>query len=314
MSLIIKTRGDKKYLYFAISGAKRLYLGTTDNPKKENIYQAVQYLRDRVRETEEKISELEKLVPVTKEKVEVGHKIQYDLIFFDLDGVIYEKPWYEFSSDLVAVSTWDLIFQELGIYNVHEKLKRNFETGLFRNYIEWTEAACRVLQSMMLNKKTFEDIINRRPLTQGAHELFQRLHKEGVKIAVVTGSFSMLAERAKKELGGIDEILAHCDLEFDERGLLKSWRLHTIDYEDKASFVERTAKEKGVPLTRCAYVGDDVNDIRAFEKVGCAIAFNAQKVKVLEAADFAVKGRDLRDILPYLYIPSKKNKKSRMRE
>ena len=176
MSIIVKKRGDKKYLYFAVGGSKRLYLGTIDNPKEENIYGAIGHIRSRIREYEQRISELENYLPVRKE--ELSCSIQYNLVFFDLDGVLYEKPWYEISSDEVAVSTWDVIFQELGIYNVHEKLKHNYETGVFKSYMEWTEAACEVLKSVGLDKKTFETVINRRPLMQGAAELCEELHEE----------------------------------------------------------------------------------------------------------------------------------------
>jgi len=304
MSIIVKKRGDKKYLYFAVGGSKRLYLGTIDNPKEENIYGAIGHIRSRIREYEQRISELENYLPVRKE--ELSCSIQYNLVFFDLDGVLYEKPWYEISSDEVAVSTWDVIFQELGIYNVHEKLKHNYETGVFKSYMEWTEAACEVLKSVGLDKKTFETVINRRPLMQGAAELCEELGKNGVKIAIATGSFKALAQRAKNELKGITHILAHCELNFDEKGLLSSWNLETIDYKDKARFVEKTAKKEGIPLKRCVYIGDDVNDIYAFKKVGLPIAFNCRKPKVLQAVKVVIESRDLKGILPYLCIPTEK--------
>ena len=141
---------------------------------------------------------------------------------------------------------------------------------------------------------------------QGAVELFEELCKNGVKIAIVTGSFHALAQRAMKELKGITHVLAHCELKFDDQNLLSSWELKTIDYKDKALFVEKLAKEEGVPLERCAYIGDDVNDIYAFEKVGLAIAFNCRKRKVLQAAKVVVESRDLKAILPHLCLPMRK--------
>jgi 3-deoxy-D-manno-octulosonate 8-phosphate phosphatase KdsC-like HAD superfamily phosphatase len=55
-----------------------------------------------------------------------------------------------------------------------------------------------------------------------------------------------------------------------------------------------------VKLDQCVYVGDDVNDIPVFERVGLSIAFNATKQKVIEAAKVVVKGNDLRKILPFI--------------
>jgi HAD superfamily phosphoserine phosphatase-like hydrolase len=228
----------------------------------------------------------------------------YKIIFLDLDGVLVEKPRSESRSDKVAVSTWDVLFQELGIYDTHEKLKQEFESGILSSYMAWTEAACNVLKSIRLNQNTFLDVINRRPIAQGAAELLRELRKNKVKVAIATGSFDALAQRIQNELGPIDYSLAHCKLLFNEKGFLNDWKLQSVDYEDKADFVERVAKKEKVPLNRCAYVGDDVNDLIAFEKVGLAVAFNSKKVKVRQSANLVIDSRDLRAILPHLYVPS----------
>ena len=89
---------------------------------------------------------------------------------------------------------------------------------------------------------------------------------------MISGSFDVLAQRANLELGGFDAILAECKLLFNRDGRLESWDLKGTDCEDKARYVQKVSKRFGVPLERCAYVGDDANDIDAFEKVGLAIA------------------------------------------
>ena len=76
------------------------------------------------------------------------------LLILDLDGVLFQKPWYESGDEKVAVSTWDILFQELGptMYNMHEQLKENFKKEIFKNYLEWTANACGVLKSYGLTK------------------------------------------------------------------------------------------------------------------------------------------------------------------
>jgi phosphoserine phosphatase len=293
-----------------MKGARRLYLGTPKKPKIERVYEAINFLHGQIRKQEEELRELESLLPEKPLELKASQAPDYKLIAFSLDGVIYQTPWHEISSSLserIAVSTWDVLFQELGIYNVHEKLAQNYAKGFFKSYREWTEAACRILKSVGLDKKTFQNIINRRPLSLGAVELFKILRDYGIKTAVITGSFEALAQRASRELGGFDYILAHCKLIFNDDGFLEDWELNDTDYKDKAEFIRNIAKENQIPLDQCAYVGDDVNDIEAFKIVGCPIAFNCRKPKVLRAARVVIESNDLRAILPHLYKEKEEN-------
>lgn len=229
---------------------------------------------------------------------------KYKIVIFDLDGVIFSKPWRS-DTEEVAVSSWDVLFKDLGIYDLHGKLKRMFIERRFKSYLDWTEAACCTLKASKLDKKTFEEIIGRRPFVTGAKETLKILSQNAIVPGIVSGSFEELALRVQKEVG-MNHILAHCRLEFDEKtGLLKGWKLFGTDWEDKVKFVKYIADLYKVSLAECAYVGDDVNDIPVFEKVGLPIAFNADKKIVKEAARVAIKKRDLREILPYLGLRKK---------
>jgi len=293
----------KKYKYFTVHGSKRLYLGPADKPQKERIEEAIQYLTSKIKKYEEEKLELLKFFGEKKKKYE----ILYKLIFFDLDGVIFDKPWFDDSSEDVAISTWDLLFKKLEIYDAHEKLKQKFISGGFKSYMEWTEAACNVIMHF-LDKKTFDDLINQRKFSFGAEEVFSILSDQQIKTVVITGSFEALAQRAKKKLGHINHILAHCKFIFKKDGLLKSWQLKETDYEHKAKFVRSIAEQHKIQLDECAFIGDDVNDKKAFKQVGLSIAFNSNKESVQQAADIVIDGRDLRLILPHLTTPPKLNK------
>lgn len=308
MPLSVLKRNNKEYLYFVGGASKKIYLGTSDNPRKERIEEAIQFMRNRIEQCADELRKLESLLRIGIQEPEGGHSLYYKLVVFDLDGVIYQKPWYEISDEMVAVSTWDVLFQEIGMYPIHEKLKQNFKDGIFQDYLAWTEAACNVLKSYGLDKKKFENVINKRPLTQGVKELFHELHRGNIVTGISTGSFEALAQRANRELGRIDHVLAHCKLIFNSRGLLDAWKLVQIDYEDKANFIKDVAKRHNIPLEKCAYVGDDVNDIEAFKKVGLAIAFNCRKYKVQQFADVVIDSQDLRAVLPHLMVVREKSK------
>lgn len=282
-----------------MGGNERLYLGTADEPKEERIKRAISQLNNKIRIYENEINKLSSFLHEETQQLDMKYKI----VIFDLDGVIFEKPRYgSCGSDKVAVSTWDVLFQELGIYNIHEELKHNFEKGIFKNYMEWTEAACNILKSLRLKQDVYEKIINHREFVQGVEEVFKVLHDNEIITATITGSFESLAQLANDKLGGINHIYSHCALYFDRDGLLKSWKLNPTDYEHKGSFVRKIAIQHGVSLKECAYIGDDVNDLAAFKEVGLAIAFNSTKLKVNQEADVVIDSRDFRSILPHLAV------------
>ena len=309
MRLIEQKRKDSIYLYFLAKG-QRVYLGKPDTINIEKAKEALNLLDSQITEYKSIRNKIEKYLHgkhVTEFK-----DSKYKMVFFDMDGVLFDKPWLESISRKVAISTWDLLFKKLGQYDIHKALKKNFENGLYGNdvdsYVKWKEAACNTLKIIPLDEKTFQEVIDSRILSRGAKELFQILKKGNIKTAIITGSFSRLAQRAKNELKEVDHIKAHCRLFFDDNSLLKSWELSKTDYKDKIKIMEELALKEGIvdkngfpDLNQCVYVGDDVNDLEAFGAVGLAIAFNAHKNIVKKAADIIIIGGDLTEILPPLF-------------
>lgn len=218
------------------------------------------------------------------------------MIFFDVEGVLVDVSNYQESGGKVGASTWHAVFDRLGIMDEHRRLKERFKKGEFSSYMEWTDEACRVLQAYGLTRDKLSEIISRQPLMRGAKEAIAELKKQGYKMTVITGSFGALAERVQKELE-IDDIVAHCNLEFDEEGKLRDWRLLPCDYEGKVDAFLQMAEKDGFLPSECVYIGDGVNDISVFPKAGLSIAFNCDNQEVKDAADIVVNGNDLRLIL-----------------
>lgn len=293
----------KKHVYFSVSGSKKVHLGTPENPNRKNLRLALAYLNDKLNKYEREYAKFDELLNPPRPL-----STKYKLIIFDLDGVIYDKPWHEITSERVAVSTWDVLFQEMDIYPMHEKLKQRFEAREF-TYMQWTAAACSALKMAGLRKETFERTILERPLTPGAEIALKRLSSATVVgcaeathpiIGVISGSFDALAHRLKTIVPGI-LMEAHCTLEFDNKGALKDPpKIRPTDYEGKADIVRKWIKQLGVSREAVAYVGDDVNDKDAFNEVGLSIAFNAEKLRVRRAAKIKVDSRSFKSILPHL--------------
>ena len=224
------------------------------------------------------------------------------LIFFDMEGVIFE-PGFTENHKGVAASIWSVIPPELGEESVKVMAegKRRWASGEFRNYIEWMEYSLENHRKHGLTKEIFERIINSVRYMPGAVETFEELRKMGYKTAVISGGFKNLANRAIRDLG-IDHTFAACEYFFDPTsGRLVHWNLIPCDYAGKVDFMRLMMREYGISPEDCAFVGDGVNDVPIAKEVGLSIAFNAAQ-ELQEAATHSIsqpEGKDLKAILKF---------------
>jgi phosphoserine phosphatase len=70
--------------------------------------------------------------------------------------------------------------------------------------------------------------------------------------------------------------------------------------EGKATCLRAVALREGIPLARCAFVGDSSNDVWIARTAGFAVAFNPNSQELEGACKAVVRSRDVRDVLPFL--------------
>ncbi len=97
----------------------------------------------------------------------------------------------------------------------------------------------------------------------------KRLQASGIEVALITGRRSPVVERRARELG-IGHLYAGID--------------------NKADAVDRLLETLGLEPGACAYVGDDLPDLAAFDRVGLAISVPNGQQEVRQAAHY-VTGR-----------------------
>jgi len=188
-----------------------------------------------------------------------------EAVFFDVDGVLTDVK-----------SSWKYIHEKLGVIKEADKYKEAFSKGEI-TYEEWmrldTELWIRTLGGKLHRSQLIKILSDIKP-RNGMKELFIWLHKNNIKIALISCGVEPLVERMARELGADMWIAPR--LRFDKRGYLIPGGIPIPaprGYRSKGWAVKRVAWELGVSLERTAYIGDDVWDIEAFKTVAYPIAF-----------------------------------------
>ena len=127
-------------------------------------------------------------------------------------------------------------------------------------------------------------------LTPGARTFVRTLHRMGMKIAIVSGGFTVFTERLKTDLG-LDHAFGN-QLEIIDGKLTGNLVGPPIDRARKAAILTEVARVEGIPLDQTVAIGDGANDLDMLAVAGLGIAFNAKPV-VRDAAQTAVS-------VPYL--------------
>ncbi len=210
------------------------------------------------------------------------------LIFFDLDGTLVDG--YEY--------IWQYLYGYFGV----EKMKADQLKGDYTQkkieYGEWVLGCIGILVEAGMDKSRLESALCRLQPTKGAHETLDKLRQRGYKIYVVSGGVDTVI---KAVLGSdiMFDGVAINKLVFSNSGEICNVTPTKYDMENKAKYIQKTAKENGTSASRCIFVGDNLNDIDAAAAAGVSIAFNCKSPELSRASTHNVESRDLRDILRY---------------
>jgi phosphoserine phosphatase len=200
------------------------------------------------------------------------------LIAFDLDNVLIDGEAIDEIGKLVGV--------EAEISEITKKAMEgdlDFETALNE----------RVALLKGASVEDIKEVVSKIPLMEGAEETIAELKKRGYKIATITGSFEIIANRMKDDLG-LD--YAFSNVLHEEEGKLTGEVSGPLVKGSKAEVLKEIMEMEKVKAEESAAVGDGANDVSMLEEAGLGIAFNAKPV-LKEKADVVVEKRDLRELL-----------------
>jgi len=204
------------------------------------------------------------------------------LIVFDMDQT------------LIDAETIDELARAAGVAGEVEKITRKAMSGDL-DFGEALRERVKLLEGLPL--KAAQAAISEISFMPGAKELISYVKGMGYTTAMISGGFTLSAERVGKALG-IDYVVSN-EL-FVKDGRLTGQVGGPLTFADsKACVFEELARLNGVLPEECIALGDGANDVCIFEKAGFAIAFNPKPV-LKQYADVIISKKDLRAVIPVL--------------
>lgn len=203
------------------------------------------------------------------------------LAVFDVEGVLLDAEYLPVLASLMGPEkekeVWDIT-----------------KAGI-RGEIKWEEGLKRRIHALRgIEYKKAKELAENLPIMPGAKEMCTALKKAGWKLIAVSGGFTLITERLKKDLG-IDRVFSN-ELVFRD-GKLYDVKLNVTS--DKAAAIRPALKEWGIKKEDTVAVVDGANDLKLFELAGYTVGFCPVEV-VKEQAEDTIERRDLSLLLHLL--------------
>ena len=200
------------------------------------------------------------------------------LVVFDLDNV------------LIGTETIDEIAKIKGIEEEISDITLQAMQGKipFENSIRQ-----RVKKLEGISTAEIDEVMQKIPLNPGAEETTAELKKQGYQIAIITGSFDVIALKIKEKLN-VDYVF--CNVLEAENGKLTGEVSGPLITQDKVDVLKQLVDNIGISLDECVAIGDGANDLEMIKNAKIGIAYNAKPI-LKEHADFEINEKDLRKVL-----------------
>ena len=198
------------------------------------------------------------------------------LAIFDVEGVIYDAEYLPLLAEKV---------------NKENKIWEITKKGL-EGKIDWVEGLKQRVELLRgMNYDTCIQVANSLPIMIGAREACRTLKDAGWKLMAVSGGFTIITDRLKKELC-LDAVYSN-ELVFHD-GKLDGVIVSVDADKAKAAMIKiREWDEKKENITA---VVDGANDVKLFDISGLGIAFRAQDL-VKDLATVTLDEKDLSKIV-----------------
>jgi len=194
------------------------------------------------------------------------------LAIFDVEGVLLDAEYLPILAEKINKQDeiWEITRKGIeGVINWEEGLKTRINTLRGISY------------------ETCKETADSLPIMTGAKEACRALKSAGWKLLAISGGFSIMTDRLKKELG-LDYVFSN-ELVFKD-GKLDGAVVHVDSDKAKSAMIKVNEwKEKKENIV---VVVDGANDIKLFNICGLGVAFRAQDI-VKDFATVTLEEKDL---------------------
>ena len=198
------------------------------------------------------------------------------LAIFDVEGVLYDAEYLPILAEKVN--------KEKEIWEITKK-------GL-EGKIDWVDGLKERVQLLNgIDYDTCIQVANSLPIMTGAKEACRALKDAGWKLMAVSGGFTIITDRLKKELD--------LDFVYSNELVFKDGKLDDVIVNvdaDKAKSAMIKIREWDEKKENIIAVVDGANDVKLFDITGFGIAFRAQDL-VKDLATVTLDEKDLSKIV-----------------
>src|SRR3989344_4698415 len=214
----------------------------------------------------------------------------YKMVCFDVDGTLVDNVTF----------SWQVFHDYFQTdRNRREKAKNKIFNGEI-TYLQWAEHDINLWKEKNAKKDDFFKAIGHLRLMEGAMDTLKELKRNGIKLAIISGSLNLLLEKFIPDYNDFFDDVFLSRIYFDEAGHISKVEATEFDMDAKALALKKIAEREKLSLKECVFVGDYLNDIKIIQEAGLGIAFNCNYDEVKKAADVVIDKKDLREILRYV--------------
>jgi phosphoserine phosphatase len=198
------------------------------------------------------------------------------LAIFDVEGVLYDAEYLPLLAEKVNKEN-----------QIWEITKKGIEGKI--DWVKGLEERVHLLRG--IDYDTCVEVANSLPIMTGAKEACLALKNAGWKIMAVSGGFTIITDRLKKELD--------LDFVYSNKLVFKDGKLDDVIVNvdaDKAKAAVIKINEWDEKKENIITVVDGANDVKLFDVTGFGIAFRAQDL-VKDLATVTLDEKDLSKIV-----------------
>lgn len=215
---------------------------------------------------------------------------KYKLVCFDVDGTLVDNVVY----------SWELFHHYFDVdMEKRERARKQYYNGKI-DYLQWALHDMGMWIEKGATKDDFFKAMKNIKLMKGAMETIKELKKNGIKLAIISGSLDIILDKVLPNYKDLFDDIFLSHLIFDKKGKLTEAEVTQYDMIKKADALRKIAKRENMDLKETVHIGDHHNDVEIAKIAGLSVAFDCKDEELRKVADVVIDKKDLRETLRYI--------------